>query len=163
MVLLTPSTRPLAPLTTSGPAARPARPGRIPAMLWPRCDAVWWRDELDARDAESAGDVPGVVVVVVVAVAFAEESADSGVWLCGRGGDCAGDGDAVDDGDAAEDEEDTDEDDDDDDDEPELTDSRNEQLLWLGLPSAVAGCGWGCSCGCLGSSLLIGEAVVEEV
>ena len=146
LVLLTPSTRPLAPLTTSGPAARAENDGTIPVMLRLLCGGVWRRDELDARDAVSEGEVPSVGVVAV-----AEESADSGVWLRGSRGDAAGDGD-----DEEDDGEDEDEEEEEDDDDPALTESRNEQLLWLGQPSGVAGCGCGCSCGCLGSPLLIG-------
>ena len=115
-------------------------------MLRLLCGGVWRRDELDARDAVSEGEVPSVGVVAV-----AEESADSGVWLRGSRGDAAGDGD-----DEEDDGEDEDEEEEEDDDDPALTESRNEQLLWLGQPSGVAGCGCGCSCGCLGSPLLIG-------
>ena len=120
----------------------------MPATLRPLCGAVGDRGALDTLG------VAAVVVVVVVAVA------DSGVWLRGSCGDCAGD-DAGDD--AVEDDmDDEEEEEEDEDEDAELTDSRNEQVLWLGVLSAT-GWGWGWGCGRLGSLVPIGVWVKERV
>ena len=121
----------------------------MPATLRPLCGAVGDRGALDTLG------VAAVVVVVVLAVA------DSGVWLRGRCGDCAGD-DAGDDAveDDMDDEEEEEEEEDEDED-AELTDSRNEQVLWLGVLSATS-CGWDCGCGRLGSLVPIGVGVGEK-